>query len=453
MMKKDKIEKSKGRVSFYTLGCKVNQYETDLMMKKFQENGYDIVDFTESADISVINSCSVTNLSTRKTRQMLSKAKKSDSFVVLAGCYAQEIHDTLQINSLQNVDFILGNEEKNDIVAIVEKAILDEKQRNDIQTNVKSANYQISDIGKVKKYVQRDCLQKGINVRESVKIEDGCNNFCSYCIIPYVRGRVRSRNLNDIVREVQNLVDSGVGEVVLVGIEIASYGQDLEDSVTLMDVIEKINDVEGLKRIRLGSIEPRFLTDDVIERLAKVEKLCPHFHISVQSLSNSVLKRMNRKYTREHVLQVTKKIKEKIPVVKFTCDIIVGFPGETKSEFEDTIEGVKEVDFYEVHAFKYSKRKWTRAAKMENQVDGNVANKRSETLIQLGNQQKMKHLKESLGKTVDVLIESYKDGYLFGYTANYMKVKIKGDKKLWGCLLKVELDSIEDEWILGNICL
>lgn len=431
------------KVAFYTLGCKVNQYETDLMIKKFLEKKYEVVEFDQKADIYVVNSCSVTNMSTRKTRQMLSRAKKNGGIVVLAGCYAQELNEKENIILIKNVDVIIGNEEKNNIVEIVEDYLKKDK---------KNIVYKISDISKVKKYVQKDKLEKGINIRESVKIEDGCNNFCSYCIIPYVRGRVRSRNIDDIILEIENLVKNGVGEIVLVGIEIASYGIDLNDNISLIDVIERVNKIEGLKRIRLGSIEPRVLIDDVIDRLSKIDKLCPHFHISVQSLDNDVLKRMNRKYTREDIFAIVEKINKKIPDSAFTCDIIVGFPSETDEEFKNTIEGVKKIKFYEVHVFKYSKRKWTRAAKMENQVDGNIANKRSEELISLANKLKNEYMEKYIGTKQDVLIESYKDGYLYGYTSNYIKVKIKGDRKLWGCLLKIELNSIEEDLILGDIC-
>ena len=367
------------KVAFYTLGCKVNQYETDLMMKNFEDRGYSVVDFDDIADIYVINSCSVTNLSSRKSRQMASKAKRKDGIVVLAGCYAQELTKS---DKLKNVDIVIGNEEKKQIVDIVERYIENGEK-------VEKVVYKVADISKTISYVQRDNLNKGINVRESVKIEDGCNNFCSYCIIPYVRGRVRSRNLDSILSEVNDLVNSGVGEIVLVGIEIASYGHDLGENISLIDVIEKVSLVPGLKRIRLGSLEPRILTDENIDRLSKIQNLCPHFHISVQSLDNNVLKRMNRKYTREDIFNIVDKIREKIEDVAFTCDIIVGFPGETEEEFENTIDGINRVQFYEVHTFKYSKRKWTRAAKMENQIDGKTATKRSENVIELA--KKLKH--------------------------------------------------------------
>lgn len=430
------------KVAFYTLGCKVNQYETDLMMKNFEDRGYSVVDFDDIADIYVINSCSVTNLSSRKSRQMASKAKRKDGIVVLAGCYAQELTKS---DKLKNVDIVIGNEEKKQIVDIVERYIENGEK-------VEKVVYKVADISKTISYVQRDNLNKGINVRESVKIEDGCNNFCSYCIIPYVRGRVRSRNLDSILSEVNDLVNSGVGEIVLVGIEIASYGHDLGENISLIDVIEKVSLVPGLKRIRLGSLEPRILTDENIDRLSKIQNLCPHFHISVQSLDNNVLKRMNRKYTREDIFNIVDKIREKIEDVAFTCDIIVGFPGETEEEFENTIDGINRVQFYEVHTFKYSKRKWTRAAKMENQIDGKTATKRSENVIELAKKLKHQYLESYIGKKAEVLFESGSENEWYGYTKNYIKVKVRGDRNIWGCLLEVELDSIEEDMILGSIC-
>lgn len=429
------------KVAFFTLGCKVNQYETDLMMKSFIDAGYEIVDFKEKAQIYVINSCSVTNLSTRKTRQYLSRAKKMGGIVILAGCYAQEIDGD---KNLENVDIIIGNQEKNNIIRILEE-FLKSKEEN------KKVLYKVSEIGSQKKYVQPANLEKGREIRESIKIEDGCNNFCSYCIIPYVRGRVRSRSLDEIIREVKMLVQSGVGEVVLVGIEIASYGKDLEDNISMIDVIEEVAKVDGLKRIRLGSIEPRVLTLENIKRMAKVEKLCPHFHISVQSLDNNVLKRMNRKYTREDIFEIVENIRNNFVNPAFTCDIIVGFPGESDIEYENTIDGVKRVGFYEVHAFKYSKRKWTLAAKMENQVDGNVAQRRSEKLISLASELKLKYMQNMLGQVSNVLVESQKDGYVQGYTPNYVMVKCGGDKNLVGKEIKVMLEKTDGQIMSGNI--
>lgn len=432
------------KVAFYTLGCKVNQYETDIMIKEFKDKGYSIVNFEDKADVYVINSCSVTNMSTRKTRQYLSRAKKMGGIVVLVGCYAEEIKDNINI---LNVDLVLGNEEKKEVVKYVEEYIR-ECGKNKKTNKVK---YVIGDISKKKKYIQEEKLETGINIRESVKIEDGCNNFCTYCIIPYLRGRVRSRDINDILEEVSNLSKSGVKEVVLVGIEIASYGKDLENSINLVDVVEKVSMIEGVERIRLGSIEPRILTDENIIRLSRIEKLCPHFHISVQNLDDNVLQRMNRHYNFEFLFSRVEMLRNYFNDPAITCDIIVGFPGETDEEFNNTIERVKKIGFYEIHVFKYSKRKWTIAAKMENQIDGNIANIRSEKLIELGYKLKHEYMKRYLGQKIDVLFESYKEGYLYGYTKNYIKVKVKGDEKLWGKQLPVELYSVEKDLILGNI--
>ena len=427
------------KVAFFTLGCKVNQYETDLMMKRFVDKNYEICDFKEKADVYVINSCSVTNLSTRKTRQYLSRAKKMGGIVILAGCYAQEINDEKE---LQNVDIIIGNQEKNDIVNILEDYI---------KNNTKKVSYKVSKIGNVKRYIQDENLKKGREIRESVKIEDGCNNFCSYCIIPYVRGRVRSRNIDDIISEVKSLVKSGVGEVVLVGIEIASYGKDNNDeNINLIDVIEKVAQIEDLKRIRLGSLEPRILTEENIKRMAKINKLCPHFHISVQSLDNNVLKRMNRKYTREDIFKIVELIRNNFENPAFTCDIIVGFPGETNEEFKNTIDGVKKVGFYEVHAFKYSKRKWTLAANMENQVDGNIAQARSEELIALANKQKSEYIKNSLNRKTNILVESQDEKYAYGYTPNYIMAKIDKKENIVGKEIQVILQEIDKDYVIAK---
>lgn len=437
------------KVAFYTLGCKVNQYETDIMIKEFMDKGYEVVKFTEKANIYVINSCSVTNMSTRKTRQYLSRAKNMGGIVVLVGCYAEVVKEE---SNTKNVDLVLGNEEKKEVVKYVEKYLEENNIKfSDSKIENNKAKYVIGDISKVKKYIQKEKLEKGINIRESIKIEDGCNNFCSYCIIPYLRGRVRSRSLEDIKDEVTSLVKNGVREVVLVGIEIASYGKDLDKNIGLVDVVETISKIDGLNRVRLGSLEPRILTDDNITRLSKIDKLCPHFHISVQSIDNDVLSRMNRHYTREFLFDRVSMLKKYFTNPAITCDIIVGFPGETDEEFSNTIDGVKKIEFYELHVFKYSKRKWTRAAKMENQVDGNISAKRSEELISIGNELKDKYMNEYLGKTLDVLFESYDNGYLYGYTPNYIKVKVKGDESLWGKQVPVKLYSKEEELMLGSI--
>lgn len=423
-------------------GCKVNQYETDKIKEEFINSNWKVEDFEKKADVYIINSCSVTNLATRKTRNYLSRAKKLGGIVVLIGCYAQELETILEIEKIDNIDIIIGNEHKVDTYKIV-KEYIDKKNKNKI--------VEITDIGKCDKYIEGSIDNTAFDIRESVKIEDGCNNFCSYCIIPYVRGRVRSRKISNIITEIQKLVLSGIKEVVLVGIEIASYGIDLDENINLIDVIEEVGKIEGLERIRLGSIEPRILTDENIIRLSKIQKLCHHFHISVQSLDDEVLKNMNRKYDTKFVMAIINKLKNTFSDVAITCDIIVGFPNESNEQFENTLSNVKKIGFYEVHTFKYSKRKWTRAAKMDGQVDGKEANIRSEKLIAIANNQKINFMKKHLNKKVKVLFESYNDGYLEGFTDNYIKVRIKGEKNLWGKILEVELNLIEKDYILGTI--
>ena len=430
------------KVAFYTLGCKVNQYETDKMKEEFIKNKFEVVDFTSMSDIYVVNSCSVTNLATRKTRNIISRAKKLGGIVVLCGCYAQELENKKEASKI-NADIIIGNEEKNKIVSIVNKYLKENKKESKV--------FKVSSIGEIKKYTHNKTLNRAYEIRESIKIEDGCNNFCSYCIIPYVRGRIRSRNLDDIIKEVKNLSLTGTREIVLVGIEISSYGKDLDNNLNLIDVVEEVSKIEGIERIRLGSLEPRILTNENIVRLSKVKKLCPHFHISVQSLNDNVLKNMNRKYDSSFIIDRTNKLKEVFNNVALTCDIIVGFPGETDEEFYDTIEKAKQIGFYEIHAFKYSKRKWTKAEKMDGQVLDTIKNERSEILINIAKELKHDYMKRFLRKKVNVLIEKYSNGYLEGYTSNYIKVKIRGEKDLWGKVLKVELSSIKEDYMLGTI--
>lgn len=421
------------KVAFYTLGCKVNQYETDLLKDIFEKNGYTIVDFANKADIYIINTCSVTNMSDRKSRQMINFAKKrnKDSVVCVMGCYAQAIKD--KINEYENIDIAIGNEEKEKVYEIVTNCLKEKKKKY----------IKISDINKVKKYYQKGMLDRAYDVRESVKIEDGCNNFCSYCIIPYVRGRIRSRGLEDIVKEVELLAKDNVKEVVLVGIEIASYGKDLSE-YSLIDVIEEVSKIDGIERIRLGSIEPRWITKENIERMKKVDKLCKHFHLSLQSGSTTVLKRMNRKYTTEEFLERVQMLKEAFKDdLSLTTDIIVGFPGETDEEFNETLKFVETVGFKEIHVFKYSKRDGTVAAKMQGQIDGNIKHERSQKLIELSSRLTKEYNKEYIGKKVKVLVEKISDSNIEGYTDTYIKVKKRVDEN-WlktGEILELTLEE------------
>lgn len=437
------------KVAFYTLGCKVNQYETKLMEEEFLNNSYEIVDFKEKSDIYVINSCSVTNLSTRKSRQAIAKARKinSEAVIVLVGCYVEELSFTSSTFKLY--DLALGNEDKKEIIRYINEFLSSKKISN---TNNKDSNIIVKeDIGKVRRYVQSKKITKMDNIRQAIKIQDGCNYFCSYCIIPYTRGRSRSRSLEEILNEVNQLVNSGVKEVVLVGIEIASYGTDFKDKLNLIDVIEAIEKIDGIERIRLGSIEPRWMTDDIISKLKNITKLCHHFHLSIQSLNNNILKAMNRRYNKEFILDVISKLKSTFIDVAITTDIIVGFINETDEEFLETYNISKLIGFSHMHVFKFSKREHTKAYSLSNNVTGDVSNMRSEKLISLSNEMTNNYLDSMIGKKYEVLIEECKDGFCYGYTKNYVKVKVKGDNKLWGKIVEVEFLEIERDLIIANL--
>ena len=436
------------KVAFLTLGCKVNKYETDLLKEKFEKAGHFVVDFESVADMYCINSCSVTNMSDRKTRQMVSRARKQnpESIVAVIGCSVQSNNEE---ESFIDADIVLGNEDK---MNLLENTI---KSLKNLDVNNFNKKYGIrkivlQDISKVKRYKDVGTLNKGYDLREAIKIEDGCDNFCSYCIIPYIRGRVRSRDLLWIKNEAELLVKNGVKELVLVGIEVASYGKDL-DNVDLFDVLELLDNIQGLERIRLSSMEPRFLTTENISRLAKFKKLCPHFHISMQSGNNDVLKRMNRKYLKEDLIRVCKDLRNFFDMPYIASDVIVGFPKETEEEFLDTVDTIKKMRLCEVHVFKYSKRKYTRASKMDGQVDGVIKKERSNTILKLSKELNRKFLKGYIGKKVEVLFENYTEGILTGFTTNYIKVKVKGDNSLCGTIQGVAITSLEKDIALGSL--
>ncbi|MBR5227354.1 MAG: tRNA (N(6)-L-threonylcarbamoyladenosine(37)-C(2))-methylthiotransferase MtaB [Clostridia bacterium] len=429
------------KIAFLTLGCKVNQYETDKLKEQAIKRGYDIVDFEDIADVYCINSCSVTNLSQRKSRQMIAHArlKNKDAIIAVLGCAVESIKE--DVTSLRVIaDILIGNNDKERFYEILESK-LNNKENNSIC---------ISDISIEKTYNEKTLLTKAFDVREAVKIEDGCNNFCSYCIIPYLRGRVRSRKYEEIEKEVQALVNDGVKEIILVGIEVASYGKDLEN-ITLVDIIERLNEIKGLERIRLSSLEPRFLTEENVIRLSKCQKLCNYFHISMQSGSSETLKRMNRKYNKELLIDVANRLREYFKNCYIAADVIVGFPGETEDEFEETKNTISLMGLNQLHVFKYSKRNYTRAAKMGNQVDGNIKKRRSEELIAFSENSKEKFLKKVIGNELKVLFENYHEGFLKGYTTNYIKVKIKGEEELCGTIQDVVATSLENETVIGII--
>ena len=413
-------------VAFYTLGCKVNQYETNAMEQQFIKSGYKIVNNIEKADIYVINTCTVTNMAERKSRQMLRRVKELNKYAILVvcGCYAQVAKKELE--EISEIDIILGINEKNNIVEIVEKYI--EEQRKSTESNVSDVAHQneFLDFGDVT-YTEKN--------RAVIKVQDGCNMFCSYCIIPYARGRIRSRKIENVVSEIKKIAEQGIKEVVITGIHIASYGKDFDKAnenkkIRLIDLLEEINKIDKIERIRLGSLEPTIIDEEFARRLSKLEKICDHFHLSLQSGCDETLKRMNRKYTTARYKEATDILRKYYPNVSITTDVIVGFPGETDEEFNITYEFLKSVDFYRMHIFKYSPRRGTVAEKMPKQVDGNIKEERSSNLIELSNNNENKHNKEYIGKTVNVLFEEYEDGAYKGHTTNYMMVEVpEKDKK------------------------
>lgn len=419
------------KAAFYALGCKVNQYEIDCCARIFRENGWEIGSFDEPCDAYIINTCSVTNISDRKSRQILRRAKKNNPLAVVGamGCYVQIKSE--DVENMPEVDFFVGNSKKSEIYELTMLA-LDKK-----------AACEVTDIMKQKVYEELECEGHLERTRAYIKIEDGCNNFCSYCIIPYARGPVRSRKLENIVSEAKRLSDNGFCEIVLTGISVSSYGQDLKDGASLIDVIDRVSEVKGIKRIRLSSIDPRAFTEEFTERLKENKKVCRHFHISLQSGCDTVLKRMNRKYTAGEYLETLRRIREKMPGCAITTDVICGFPGETEDEFYETVEFVKKAEFSKVHIFPYSERSHTLAAKME-QLPMNVREERCKILSCEEEAVSEKFAKSMVGKTESVLYEKSESGVWEGFTGNYMRVYTKSDASLENTVSEVVITEYKD---------
>lgn len=439
----------KKTVSFYTLGCKVNQYETNAMEQQFIKNNYEIVENTEKADIYVINTCTVTNMAERKSRQMLRRVKEINpaAVLVVCGCYAQVAKNELE--KIPEIDIILGINEKNEIVQIVEK-YMEEMAEQD----KKSQEAEIDDVSKQKEFLDFGDVTYTEKNRAVVKVQDGCNMFCSYCIIPYARGRIRSRKIESVVSEIKKIAKEEIKEVVITGIHVASYGKDFDNENTskkirLIDLLEAINKIDGIDRIRLSSLEPTIVDEKFATRLSKLDKICDHFHLSLQSGCDETLKRMNRKYTTQIYRDAVATLRKYYPEASFTTDVIVGFPGETDEEFAKTYEFLKEIDFYRLHVFKYSPRRGTVAEKMPNQIDGNKKEERSNKLIELSNSMENKHNQSYIGKTVKVLFEEFEDGFFKGHTTNYMMVKVAGEEeqsdKFVNKILDVKIKENNDE--------
>ena len=433
------------KVAFLTLGCKTNQYETNGMMQKFIESGYEICNIEEKPDIYVVNTCTVTNIADRKSRQSLRRIKeKGQTIIVAVGCYAQVAKE--QLEDMPEIDIVLGNKEKKDIVEYVEKFL---EERSNTNENKLFPIVEVADISKQKDFDEYGCITYTERARTEIKIQDGCNNFCSYCLIPYARGRIRSRKKENILREVEIITNNGIKEIVLTGIHIASYGKDFENGYKLIDLLEDLNNVEGIERIRLGSLEPTIITEEFVQRLSKLKKICNHFHLSLQSGCNETLKRMNRKYTIEGFKNATERLRKFFKDVNLTTDVIVGFPGENDEEFDTTYNFLKEIAFYKMHIFKYSKRDGTVAAKMPNQIDGNTAEERSRKLIELSENNMKLYNEKYLGKEVEVLFEEKQDDYWIGHTRNYMVVKIKDENDLQNEIKKIKIKESCNEEMLG----
>ena len=423
------------KVAFYTLGCKVNQYETNGMIQKFKELGYEIVEFEEKSDIYIINTCTVTNMADRKSRQFIRQAKKNnlDAIIVAVGCYVDVAKEILE--KIPEITICIDNQNKKNIADIVDNYI---KNKTIIE---KEKNEEYSEFGTIT-YTEK--------TRATIKVQDGCNMFCSYCIIPYARGRIRSRKPENVIEEINQIAKKGIKEVVITGIHVASYGKDFENNYDLISLLEDIDKIEGIKRIRIGSIEPKLFSKENLERLSKIAKLTHHFHISLQSGCTETLKRMNRKYTAVEFEEIVNDIRNTFKDVILTTDIIVGFPGETEEEFEETYNFLKRIKFYKMHIFKYSQRNGTIAAKMENQINNEQKEKRSKRLLELSDKNEIEYLNSYIGKSVEVLFEEEKNKEYQGHTENFILIKVKSNEDINNKIRKVKIVKREDLALLAK---
>lgn len=445
------------KAALHNLGCKVNAYETEAMQEMLEQAGYEIVPFKEGADVYVINTCTVTNIADRKSRQMLHRARKlnPDAVVVAAGCYVQA-QDGKEVDPC--IDIVIGNNHKKDLVRILgeyeeerakrredELRERDGENENGCGTGGRHAAYEVEDINRTKEYEALRLTRTGEHTRAYIKVQDGCNQFCTYCIIPYARGRVRSRNLQDVEQEVRALAANGYREIVLTGIHLSSYGIDFDGKRHLLDLIRTVHEVEGIMRIRLGSLEPGIVTEEFARELASMPKICPHFHLSLQSGCDATLKRMNRRYTSGEYYERCRILRKYFDAPALTTDVIVGFPGETEEEFRESLDFVDKVDFYETHIFKYSRREGTKAASMQDQVDEQTKTKRSAIMIALGEKKRKAYERGFIGKEVEVLVEE--DAVIggkpvqTGHTKEYIKIALDTKENLRNCIVNVQIDN------------
>lgn len=426
-------------VAFMTLGCKVNQYETESMMAQFEGKGYDIVGFSEQADVYIVNTCTVTNMADKKSRQMLSKAKKknNEALVVAVGCYVQAAEDALA--AVPNVDLLVGNTDKGRIADVVE-AYMDD-----------ALVPKIEDLSRYRTYDALWLTHESGNTRAHIKIQDGCDQFCTYCIIPFARGRIRSREKESILEEVTGLVARGYKEIVLTGIHIASYGVQFE-GYRLIDLLEDLDAIDGLERVRLGSVEPTLVDDAFVTRLSKLPSVCDHFHLSMQSGDDDVLRAMNRKYTTDDYYKAVQRLRQHFPNCGITTDLIVGFPGETEAMFGNTMAFLRKVGFSDLHVFKYSMRDGTKAAKMPHQIDGAIKQTRSQQAMNLGRQMQTAFLERFIDENLEVILEEHvtvdEEPYITGHTSNFIKVYLKAHPALEpGQIIKVKGKGLKKDGI------
>ena len=447
-----KQEEKRGKIvmkkaALHNLGCKVNAYETEAMQEMLENAGYEIVPFKEGADIYIINTCTVTNIADRKSRQMLHRARKMnpDAIVVAAGCYVQA-QDGKEVDPC--IDIVLGNNHKKDLIKILEEYSTKKAagaERSEMSDKKPRAVAEIEDINQTHEYESLHLTKPGDHTRAYIKVQDGCNQFCTYCIIPYARGRVRSREQEDVVNEVKSLASNGYQEVVLTGIHLSSYGIDFDGERHLLDLIRAVHDVDGIRRIRLGSLEPGIITEEFAGALSGLPKICPHFHLSLQSGCDATLKRMNRRYTSEEYYEKCCILRKYFENPTLTTDVIVGFPGETEEEFRASLAFVDKVDFYETHIFKYSKREGTKAARMEDQIDEQVKTARSAVMIELGEKKRKAYEESFIGKPVEVLVEEEAmiggKKVQTGHTKEYIKIALESEKNLRNTVVKVQIEN------------
>ncbi len=451
------MENRKKRAALHNLGCKVNAYETEAMKQLLEEHGYEIVSFEEEADVCLINTCSVTNMADRKSRQMLHRARKKNphAVIVAAGCYVQAAGE--EIVRSGDADLVIGNNQKARLPELLEP-FFEEGDDWKRAEGSRPADAFVIDIAHISEYEEMALKKTAEHTRAFIKIQDGCNQFCSYCIIPYTRGRIRSRRPADVLSEVRRLSEAGYREVVLTGIHLSSYGKDLEEKISLLEIIRMVHQIPGIQRIRLGSLEPRIITEEFVKELSSMEKVCPHFHLSLQSGCDATLSRMNRHYTAEEYYDKCKLLRKYYEHPAITTDVIVGFPQETEEEFRDTLLFLRKTRFYEMHIFKYSKRQGTKAASMTGQVPEEMKTLRSHLALKLEAKLSEEFRYYYMGKTAEILLEEFhtfgKDAYVTGFTREYVKAAVKLTKEnkeemLPGRLIKVKMTGILGDGLLS----